>query len=221
MASNPKPEIVAGTEIDPLDVSMTTATTTTAPDPFNEEALRLPPNFMQKMAGAEKVLENISVRKPNDQEWFAVHPDPAYRRDYAAIKLKAEGEFYLLTAAVAAALPSNEVHAVTIYTVMTKTGTLMLWAARLPSTERRTDKWATSAHEAAIAAMSRRIKMVANQGGGFYEWTLSPFPLEDSPPDWSLLAGKSFHELLRIGFVKTGRFVHTLDHPVIKLLHEG
>jgi hypothetical protein len=64
--------------------------------------------------------------------------------------------------------------------------------------------------------MSRRIKMVA--GNGFYEWTLSPHALEDSPPVW---AKESFHELLRIGFVKTGRFVHTLEHPVIKLLHEG
>ena len=60
--------------------------------------------------------------------------------------------------------------------------------------------------------------MVANQGGGFYEWTVSPFPLEDSPPIWPQ---ESFHELLRMGFVKTGRFVHTLEHPVIKQLHEG
>lgn len=213
-----KPEIVAGTDAeDQIDIAAA-AVPTSPPDPFNAEALRLPPDFEQ-MAGVKKVLSDVPVRKPNDQEWFCVHPDPSYRGNYAAIKLKAEGEYYLMTGQVAAMLPANEVITVTVYTAMTKAGVLLLWPCRLPGMAgRRSDRWATSAHEAALEAMQNRIKLVANMAGGFYERHISKISLTDSPPVWPELP---FLELLRLGFVKEGRFVSDLMHPIIKLLHEG
>jgi hypothetical protein len=212
-----KPEIVAGTDAeDPIDIAA--AAPASPPDPFNAEALRLPPDFEQT-AGVKKVLADVPVRSPHSQEWFCVHPDPAFRGTYGAIKLKEQGEYYLLTGKLAAMMPPNEIITVTIYTVMTKAGVLLLWPVRLPATAgRRSDRWATSAHEAALEAMEHRIKMVANMAGGFYERHISRIPIEDSPPAWPELP---FFELLRLGFVKEGRFVSDMDHPVIKLLHEG
>lgn len=135
-----KPEIVAGTETEPLDFAkVETSSSSSAPNPFTPEALRLPPDFEQRV-GLNKVLNDIPVRKPNNQEWFDVCPDPAYRGDYAAIKLKADGEYYLVAGKFVDALADEIVH-VTIYTCMTKGGTLILWPIKVPSaSDRRKDK---------------------------------------------------------------------------------
>jgi hypothetical protein len=211
-----KPEIVAGTETEPLDFAKV-ETAAPAPDPFSPEALRLPPDFEQKV-GLSKVLANIPVRKPNDQEWFDVCPDPAYRGDYAAIKLKADNEYYLVASKLVDILADDIVH-VTVYLCMTKGGTLLLWPVKIPSaSDRRQDKWSSSAHEAALKAMERRVRMKSNREGGFYEFFTSKSTLKSDGPVWPV---EPFFELLRIGFAKEGRFIADLDHPVLKLLHEG
>jgi hypothetical protein len=212
-----KPEIVAGTdEAEKLDFAEV-ADTTLPPDPFNPEALRLPPDFEQRV-GVNKVLNIIPVRKPNDQEWFDVCPDPVYRGDYAAIKLKADGEFYIVAGNLVHTLADEIIH-VTIYTVMTKSGVLLLWPIKIPSaSDRRQDKWTTSAHEAALKGMERRVRMKSNREGGFYEIFTSKSTLASEGPVWPT---EPFFELLRIGFAKDGRFIADLNHPVLKLLHEG
>jgi hypothetical protein len=81
------------------EITTTTTTTTTTtpaqtpakgPDPFDLDAIRLDPAF-EKTAGVRKVLSTVPVRKPHDQEWFRVHPDPTYRGNFSCIKLKDEG----------------------------------------------------------------------------------------------------------------------------------
>jgi hypothetical protein len=211
-----KPEIVASTDPEQPDFAKVEALAP-APDPFSPEALRLPPDFEQKV-GLNKVLNNIPVRKPSNQEWFDVCPDPAYRGDYAAIKLKADNEFYLVAGKLVDTLAGEIVH-VTIYTVMTKGGTLLLWPVKIPSaSDRRQDKWSASAHEAALAAMKCRVRMKSNREGGFYEHFTSKSALGSEGPVWPT---EPFFELLRIGFAKEGRFIADLDHPVLKLLHDG
>jgi hypothetical protein len=211
-----KPEIVAGTETE-NQANFSPATAGPPPDPFNPEALRLSPDFEQ-MSGVKKVLNNISVRRPNDQEWFDVSPDPAYRGTYAALKLKAENEYYLMTEEMGLMLGEETIR-VTIYTVMTKSGVLLLWPVRLPSAqERRPDKWSASAHEAAAEGMKRRIRIKANMGAGFYDLFTSKSTMRSTDPVWPT---ETFFELLRIGFAKEGRFIWNLDHPVLKQLRDG
>src|SRR5205085_2751081 len=71
-----------------------------SPDPFDLDSLRLDPAF-EEAAGVRKVVSTVPVRKPHDQEWVRVHPDPAYRGNFSCIKLKEDGEFFLLTPAIA------------------------------------------------------------------------------------------------------------------------
>ena len=58
-----------------------------APDPFDVEALRLPPSFVET-AGVKKILSTVPVRKPHRQEWIRVHPSEAYRGNFATIHLE-------------------------------------------------------------------------------------------------------------------------------------
>lgn len=66
--------------------------------------------------------------------------------------------------------------------------------------------------------MTCRVRIKPNMEGGFYEHFTSKSTLKSDGPEWR---PEPFIELLRIAFVKEGRFVDSLDHPVLKLLHEG
>ena len=59
-------------------------------------ALRLDQSVLETV-GTCKLITTVPVRKPNQQEFFRVHPDPAYRLTPAAvIELKDERETYLV-----------------------------------------------------------------------------------------------------------------------------
>jgi hypothetical protein len=193
----------------------TNSDTTTSPDPFNIDALRISQDFEQA-TGVRKLLTTIPVRKPHKQEWVRVHPDEAYRGTFGLISLKEEGEFYLVTPNLLRNLPGETIPA-TIYTAINRQGAPFLWPARLPSPEdrSRTSRWYTSAIEAAELAMKRSVRVTANMSLGAYEIIVADNPIPENDPVWPDLP---FAELLRIGFQTMGRFVDSFDHPVIKQL---
>jgi hypothetical protein len=182
------------------------------PDPFNLDALRLDPSF-EKIAGVKKVLSIVPVRKPHDQEWFWVHPDPAYRLNCWAIKLKDDGEFYIVTPQVARDHEA-EVKPFTIYTSVNTSGVVILWPARIATSEKR-DNWAASAHEAAQAGMEQRIRIKANMSLGGYEVYTSDSTTAGPGPTWPT---ESLSELVNIAFMKVGRYVDSAEHPVMRQL---
>jgi hypothetical protein len=47
------------------------------PDPFNIDDLVLTQSFAEAI-DAEEVINTISIKKPNKQEWFRVHPHSSY-----------------------------------------------------------------------------------------------------------------------------------------------
>jgi hypothetical protein len=181
------------------------------PDPFNLDALRLDPAF-EKIAGVKKVLSIVPVRKPHDQEWVWVHPGPEYRGNFSAIKLKDEGEFYLVTPQVARDHEA-EVKPFTLYTCVNTAGVVILWPARISTSEKR-DNWAASAHEAAQAGMKQRIRIKANMSLGGYEVFTSDLTTGTAPA-WPT---ESLGELVHIAFMKVGRFVDSAEHPVMRQL---
>ena len=187
--------------------------TRAAPDPFNVAALRLGQSF-EEATGVRKLLTTVPVRKPHKQEWVRVHPDEDYRGTFAVIDLKEAGEFYLLTPEIARDL-SNEIIKVTIYTVINRQHVVFLWPARLPTPDGRINTWHTSAHEAAELAMKRSVRVKANMALGAYETDVTDNPIPENDPVWPDLP---FVELLRIGFLKNGRWVNSHEHPVIKQL---
>jgi len=219
MGADPKKLKIATDQDNPdQDISKQTLDQTgqekTTLDPFDAEALRLPPSFVET-AGLKKLLSTVPVRKPHDQEFIRVHPDPAYRGNYACIKLKEDGEFYILKPEIAREI-SEETISVIIYTCVTKTGLVFLWPIKIPVEGAQGQLWHSSAHECAEEAMHdwRRIK--TNRGLGAYEATKSDNPNAATvEPKWPSV---SFGELLKLGFQKTGRYVSSFEHPVIKLL---
>jgi hypothetical protein len=182
------------------------------PDPFNLDALRLDPSF-EKIAGVKKVLSTVPVRKPHDQEWVWVHPEPAYRINFSAIKLKDDGEFYLVTPQVARD-HETEVKPFTLYTCVNQSGVVILWPCRISTSDKR-DNWAASAHEAAEAGMQQRIRIKANMQLGAYEFFTSDSPTPGTTPLWPK---ESLGELVHIAFIKIGRLVDSADHPVMRQL---
>jgi hypothetical protein len=188
----------------------TTPTPEAAPNPFDPAALRLSLNTTEGL-GVKKVIATIPVRKPNPQEYIRVHPHPDYRLTVGVIELKAEREIYLVTSAIARQIP-GECYAAMIYTAINRAGVAFLWPVRLPSNDRRRDRWSTSSTEAAEAAMKRWVRIKADLGLGAYEWWEASANIPD--PEWPNL---TLHQMLQTAF-KGGGLVDDLNHPALKQL---
>jgi hypothetical protein len=213
MSTNPKK--------DPVEESTNnksgTPPSAAAPDPFNAKALRLPSAF-EHNAGIRKVINDIPVRKPHGQEWIRVHPGPDFVGNYGVIILRDENEFYLLHPNLVGVY-ENEMTPVRIFTCMSMNKNLFMWAAKLPGRgNKNSDRWASSAIDAAEAAMKRKVRVQSNKGLGAYEFYYSDNPTPENDPVWPDL---EFNEMLRIAFAKPGRFIDSHNHEVIRILREG
>ena len=181
-----------------------------APDPFNAKALRLPPAF-EHNAGVRKVISTIPVRKPHSQEWIRVHSGEDFSDNFGVIILKEENEYYLLHPNLVGAY-ENEMTRVRIFTVMSMNKNLFMWPCKLPgSGHKNADSWNNSAIEAAEVAMKRKARVQANKAINAYEYSFSDNPTPENDPVWPELP---YDEMIRIAFVKPGRFVDSHNHEV-------
>jgi hypothetical protein len=194
--------------------------TSQPPDPFDAKSLTLPPDFYAAGGPANPRPKNVPVRKPHNQEWVRVHPDPEFRGNFGTILLRDDREFYLLTPAMSQQMRGHRhLKTVTIYTAYSRlSGKTFLWPIDLvgqPGQNKRTENWYRTAHEAAEEAMRQLVNVYADMAGGGYEWVPSENPEAQTPPQWPQL---SFYELLQIGFQRNGMFVDSFDHDVFKKL---
>src|SRR5262245_38357748 len=67
------------------------------PDPYSPESLRLSQAFTDTVP-VKKVLTTVPVRKPGQQDFVRVHPDPTFRDSFAMIELKDDREEYVVHA---------------------------------------------------------------------------------------------------------------------------
>jgi hypothetical protein len=184
--------------------------TASIPDHFDLAKLRLNPSFTET-AGVKKLRTTVPARRPNPQDFVRVHPDPAYRENFAMIELKDEREDYLVLPHIVPLLPGEVVYK-TIFTAINRQGIVFLWPARLPSPDDKPNAWWVSARDAAERAMSRWLRVRANMSLGAYEITVAESEIPD--PDWSEV--EPFQDLLRIAYGP--RLVTNLDHPVVRRL---
>jgi hypothetical protein len=174
------------------------------------DKLRLSQDF-QKTAGVKKLLTTVPVRKPNPQTFIRVHPSEEYRDAFTVIELKDDREVWLVPIEIAQSLPGEYVMA-TLYTAITRQGDLFVLWARLPGEDGKDMEWWRSLREGAELAMTKWVRIKANNSIGAYDI----FEAENNnipEPKWPEL---SFKEILRIAF--KGRIIQSLDHPVIKRL---
>jgi hypothetical protein len=181
------------------------------PDPFDPAALRLSQDFSAQL-GVKKVLMTVPVRKPHNTWFIRVHPSEDYRLQTAVVELKEEQETYLVAPALWPELAGESTFSPrVIYTAVNRQGVAFLWPIRLPRPDGKLDAWSESALEAAQRAQAHWVRVQANLSLGAYEVYEATAPLpEPTFPEVSLM------ELLKIGF--KGRFIDSLDHPVLKKL---
>jgi hypothetical protein len=191
------------------DMQPTTEQQASTPDPFNPPNLRLSQSFVEN-AGVKKLLTTVPVRKPSQQDFVRVHPDPAYRENFPIIELKDDREEYIVVADLVPLL-IGEFVTKTLFTAINRQGTVFFWPVRLPSPDGKNLDWWRSSREAAELAMKSWIRVRANMNLGAYEI----FPAESviAAPEWPQLG---FWELIKIAF--RDHLVDRIDHPVIKRL---
>jgi hypothetical protein len=179
-------------------------------NPFDPASLRLDQSFADTI-GVKKLLTTVPVRKPNRQEFVRVRSESAFRLTPAAIiELKDDREVYLVTRDILPAL-DDEYAIVTLFTAISRQGTLFLWPVKLPNGEGRYNEWHRSAAEGAERAMGKWVRVTANMSLGAYEIFEARGELPE--PIWPDYA---FGEILKIAF--RDRLVDRADHPLIQRL---
>ena len=182
-----------------------------APDPFDPGRLRLSQDFSATL-GVKKALLTVPVRKPAKEWWVQTHPEESYRLQTAVLELKEDREIYLVDPILWPELATESTFSPrALFTSITRQGVVFLWPVRLPGPDGRLDEWNRSALEAATRAQGQWVRVAANMHLGAYE------VFEASPglpaPEWPEVP---FAELLRVAF--KGRFLTSLDHPVLRRL---
>jgi hypothetical protein len=161
---------------------------------------------------AVKVPITLQCRKPPKHEFIRVHS--ILELTVSAIELKddADGGFYLVATAMAAAL-SDEAKPYVLRPYVNRGGVLRLWPIRLPDPDGRVMEWHRSAAVAASLAMRRWIRVTANRSLGAYE----VFEAAAQPPDpeWPEM---SLADMMRLAFTERGRVIQDQEHPVVKQL---
>src|SRR5512132_3055041 len=190
-----------------------TKKTSLAPDPFDPAALRLDQSFAapdpfdevlvprdQSFAEAftRKELLVIPDRKPNDQEWFRVHPTIHLEVFTFEDKIEVSGDQvrsgnrYLVTRRMQSLLASR-VRTAILYPTITRQGQFLLWPVLQPGPDGKWNEFPRSAMIAAQRAMKEWVLM-ANIGKsyGVEPWPSTSVRLPD--PEWPDLTPKQMLE---------------------------
>ena len=176
----------------------------------NLDSLKIDQNYADQI-GVKKQITTIPCKRPNKQDWVAVHPDQAYSLQTAFLELTQDREHYIVIPELWP-LWQSEIIPKMLYTAMNRQGVLFLWPVRLPDETGRLDNWNESAHKAAAIGMKKWIRVVSNRSLGAYEVLTPTGKLE--APKWPDM---EFKAMLKIAF--EDRVINSEDHPVIKALY--
>ena len=180
------------------------------PDPFDPASLRLGQDFASSV-GVKKVTTTVLCKKPGRQDFFRVRPGDAWRLQTALLIDEASRESYTVERSLWSDM-GDDIRAVCLFTVITRQGTLMLWPAKLPGPDGRSNPWNDSALRAAEIAEQHWVKMVSNTTAGMYEVHQALGSLTE--PEWP--DDLEFRDLLRLCF--QGRHIDSHDHPILRSL---
>jgi hypothetical protein len=180
------------------------------PNPFDPSSLRLDQSFAADTVGVKKLLTTVPVRKPLRQEFVRVRRESDFRLPAAIIEVKEDREVYLVTPKVVPAIPGEYVP-VTLFTSISRQGTLFVWPVKLPNSQGRHNEWHRSAAEGAERAMKKWVRVTASMSLGAYEIFEASGALPE--PTWPEY---TFGEILKIAF--RDRLVDDADHPLIQRL---
>ena len=178
-------------------------------DGFDFGDLKLPQNFGEQV-GVKKLLTAVNVRKPNKQEFFRVRSGADYQRDLALIDFDEDDSFYAVAPELFADLGDLLVP-MTLFTAITRQGTVFLLPVRLPGSDGTPHPAWVSRRAAAEHAMSHWLRMGWNRESSAYDVFVAPALNEE--PAWPDMA---FNDLLKLAF--QGRLIDSADHLVVRKL---
>ena len=168
--------------------------------------LRLPQDF-ENMVNVEEVVTSVSIGKPNWQTYFRVHPE--WSDCYPIFAKKQDGEaddlYIVNTKAVPELAP--EVTRRLLVPLITRAGSLYIWALRLGTPEKEVDLAAKSAYAAMLKAKTAWVRIKWNGR----EFKCSEAKSKLSEPEWP---DTTFNEMLNIAFAE--KVIDHADHPVVK-----
>ena len=205
-------------EVDKLQLPSTSASlngnefsanSPTSDEDWNLDALRLNQNF-ESIIDAQQVLTAVKVRKPNNQEWFRVHPNKDWRLQTALLRLKQEGEDYLVLPNLWAAV-WDEIQPVMLFTAMNRHGEVFIWPVRLPKGDGRTDPFMESDMMVAKEAERKWTRRQWVPENRTHKVLVANSLTEE--PVWPEI---TFQELIKKAF--KDKYIRELDHPVLKRL---
>jgi hypothetical protein len=162
-------------------------------DPWAIENLRISQANLNARA-AETKLTNVPVRRPSKHEFI----------------LKEERETYIVFPYVVQQLPTNvqsllEPH--TLYLAINRQEVVFIWPIRHVDPA-RTNRWLSSAHEAAAAAEDNWIRVSSNQSLGSYEQSIAETNYGD--PQWPV---QPINQILKVAF--GDKAINSPDHKLI------
>ncbi|QDU21261.1 hypothetical protein [Urbifossiella limnaea] len=198
---------------------MTVHATTTAaaalpppPDPFDVTRLALPDDSDADL-GVRELLVSVPFRKPSKEQFFRVHPDPAYRCVGGLIELKDDdAESFWVDRSLWPALADEPTFTRRqVVTAVTRGGLVFVWGLRMPGPDGKIPDWVSIPQEAARVAAGQWTKLYWDQTQRRHRIRVSEHMTD--APTWPELP---FPELLRLAF--KDRTVTSLEHPVLKKL---
>jgi hypothetical protein len=158
----------------------------------------------------EKHLTRVKVLRPRKDEYFRIHPSPAYVHDYQLLVVDdgMEKEQYLVLPGVRH-LVEADMRPHRLFVGINRHDAVFIWPVKLPTgSNDGGNSWSESALMCTEEAKTAWIKIRGNRGSGSYDVTRAIGQLED--PKWPQ---KSFRDLVELAF--NGKVVDSPDHPVI------
>jgi hypothetical protein len=178
---------------------------------LDPEMFRVDQSALDQQA-TKKVLTVIPVRRPGTNEFFRVHPDPAYSLSPVYfINLKQNREYYIVAPGLRSQLRPKEYSIGQLFLAIDRLDNPFFWLVTTQSPTGRVSEWYLSSLECALRAKPDWISMSADQAAGGYVVTLAEDPLPE--PIWP---EQSFKELFDLAFKR--RFVTSVDHAVFNEL---
>jgi hypothetical protein len=112
---------------------------------------------------------------------------------------------------VSAECREGEFATATLFTAISRQGTIFLWPVKLPTPDGRQNEWHRSAAEAAERALKKWVRVTASMSLGAYEIFEASGDLPE--PVWP---DYSFQEILKIAF--RDRLIDRVDHLLVQRL---
>jgi hypothetical protein len=179
-------------------------------DPFSDPSkLRLSQNFADEI-GVKRHIAIIPVRRPNPQTFIRVHRDDEFHQIFGILELKDSRESYLVLPEICSYIADEIINRILYYTI-TRKGDVFLWPVKTSGDTRDLDPWNSAAHELALLAREKWIRVKPNRDQGMYEARIPEHQFDD--PEWPIL---TYEEILRKAF--KDKLIDSMEHPVLKKL---